>query len=151
MSVEHGYVALVLAAQLDNLLDDGIFRVRFQHARLRISSETYYVPDVVVISTAAERERRQRLGSLDTYRDPVPLVVDVWPPSTGDYDIRVKLAGYHQPGDWAIWSLEPYDCTLTAWRRQPDGRYAEFVDWGATARPASLPDVTIDLDALCAG
>jgi hypothetical protein len=44
-----------------------------------------------------------------------------------------------------------YDHPLTAWRRQPDGSYAELhFDEGGTVQPVALPGVTINLDALFA-
>ena len=49
-----------------------------------------------------------------------------------------------------IWRLHPYDKTLTTWRRQRDGSYAETVYTGGQVHPVALPGVTIDLDALFA-
>ena len=33
------------------------------------------------------RQRAERAGRLEVYDDPMPLVVEVWSPSTGDYDV----------------------------------------------------------------
>ena len=46
-------------------------------------------------------------GYLEAYADPLPLVVEVWSRSTGDYDIEVKLQEYQRRsgGDWRTWSL----------------------------------------------
>ncbi|GIW03709.1 MAG: hypothetical protein KatS3mg059_0329 [Thermomicrobiales bacterium] len=44
----------------------------------------------------------------------------------------------------------PYERTLTAWRRQPDGTYTTQTYHGGIIRPAELPGVTVDLDALFA-
>jgi Uma2 family endonuclease len=88
--------------------------------------------------------------TLEVYEDPLPLVVEVWSPSTGDYDVESKLVEYQRRGDLEIWLIHPYDHTLTAWRRQPDGSYAETRYDGGAVQPAALPDVTIDLDSLFA-
>jgi Uma2 family endonuclease len=98
--------------------------------------------------TALEQTLRERPGSLDAYSEPLPLVVEIWSPSTGDYDINQKLPGYQQRGDLEIWRIHPYERTLTVWRRQPTGAYAETVYRGGVVPVASLPGVTIDLDAL---
>ena len=148
MSVEHGGVGFYLAHLLQLQLNRSEFRLRFNHARLRRSGKRYYIPDIAVIPTAVELALRQRPGTLDAYAEPLPLVVEIWSPSTGDYDVTEKLDEYRQRGDHEIWYLHPYQRTLTAWRRQPDGSYAEAVHHGGTVRPASLPNVAIDLDAL---
>ena len=44
--------------------------------------------------------------------------------------------------------LHPYERTLLAWRRQPDGGYARTEIRGGKVQLLGLPDVTIDLDAL---
>ena len=148
MSVEHGDVMTHLTALLHNQLDRREYRVRAGHARLRRSADTYYVPDVVVIPTALEQALRERPGSLDAYAEPLPLVVEIWFPSTGAYDMNEKLPDYQGRGDREIWLIHPYERTLTAWRRQPDGAYTESIYRSGTVRPESLPGVVIDLDSL---
>src|SRR5690348_8345323 len=44
--------------------------------------------------------------------------------------------------------IYPYDRTLIAWRRQPDGTYAVAEYHGGAVPVSALPGVTIDLDAL---
>lgn len=148
MSVEHGGVMMVLAADLHNQLDRNQFRVRANHAKLRRSADTYYVPDIVVIPAALERALRKSPGSLDAYPEPLPLVVEIWSPTTGRYDINEKLPDYQARGDLEIWYIHPYERTLTAWRRQPDGGYVETIHRVGIVRPESLPGVEIDLDTL---
>lgn len=150
MSAEHNWLMFYLGHLLQSQLDIGAFRVRVNAGRLRRPSETSYIPDVVVIPVALERAQRGRPGSLETYDDPLPLVVEVWSPSTGDYDVDAKLPEYERRGDLEIWRLHPFDRTLVARRRQPDGTYAETVHRGGTIEPAALPGVRIDLDALFA-
>ena len=148
MSVVHGDVVMQLAALLYNHLDRNEYRVRAQHARLRVSTETYYVPDVAVVPTALERALRDRPYALDAYPDPLPLVIEVWSPSTGDYDIKGKLPDYQARGDMEIWYVHPYERTVTVWSRRPDGSYDEIIHRGGIVRPASLPGVVIDLEDL---
>ena len=148
MSVEHNDVMTHLLSELYRQLDRNEYRLRGGIGRLRRSADTYYLPDVAVIPAALVQALRQRPGSLDAYSDPLPLVVEIWSPSTGDYDINVKLADYQQRGDLEIWRIHPYERTLTAWRRQPNGEYAETVYREGIVQPEFLPGVEIDLETL---
>jgi Uma2 family endonuclease len=116
--------------------------------KVRTATGSYYIPDVAVVPRAYERRLRERPGTFEVYDDPLPLVVEVWSPSTGDYDVEEKLAEYRRRGDLEVWRLHPYERTLTAWRRQPDGSYAETLYQGGIVQPRSLPGVSIDLDTL---
>jgi Uma2 family endonuclease len=150
MSVEHSYVTMNLVKQLLLQLDSDQLRVTANLARLSVSSDTYYVPDVVVIPAALVQALRVNPRSLDAYDEPLPLVVEVWSPSTGDYDIHVKVDGYQRRGDLEIWRLHPYERTLTTWVRQPDSSYAETVYRGGAVLLAALPNLIVDIDALFA-
>ena len=88
---------------------------------------------------------------LEVYDQPMPLVVELWSPSTGDYDIEEKLAVCKQRGDLEIWYIQPYKRTVTAWRLLPDGSYDEATFGEGTIKPVALPNVTIDLTALYDG
>jgi len=117
--------------------------------RLRIPSGSFYIPDITVVPRALFRQRRQRRrGRLEVYEEPMPLVVEVWSPSTGDYDVQTKLQQYQQRGDAEIWLVHPYDRTLTAWRRQPNGGYSETLYREGSIEPMALPGVRIELAAL---
>ncbi len=72
----------------------------------------------------------------------------MWSPSTGSFDVEVKLREYQRRGDFEIWRVHPFERTLTAWRRQPDGSYLESLHRGGTIDPVGLSGVRIDLDAL---
>lgn len=148
MSVEHGDTQSYLVVMLQNQLDRRDYRLRAGHARLRCSEDTYYVPDVVVIPTAMEQALRVRPNSLDAYADPLPLVVEIWSPSIGDYDVHEKLPDYQRRGDREIWYIHPYQRTLTAWRRTDNGDYVVTTYRGGIVPVESLPGVSIDLDAL---
>jgi Uma2 family endonuclease len=150
MSVVHRVVIMRLLELLLLQLDRREYRLSTTHARLRRSADTYYVPDLAVIPAAFEEALLAQPGSLDAFAEPLPLVVEVWSPSTGRYDIIEKLPDYQDRGDHEIWYIHPYQRTLTAWRRLPDGTYDETVYRGGIVRPAALPNVSIDLDALLA-
>jgi Uma2 family endonuclease len=150
MSVEHGDEMFHLAHVLQSQLDRREYRLRTDHAKLRRSADTYYVPDVAVIPTALERVLRQTPGSLDAYAEPLPMVIEIWSPSTGRYDIDEKLPGYQARGDLQIWRVHPYERMVTVWRKMADGRYVESVHRGGELRPHSLPGVVIDIDVFFA-
>ena len=147
-SVEHSDIMVLLMVMLHNQLDRGVFKVRVQHARLRLSSQTYYIPDLAVVPTSHEHSLRIRPGALDAYPEQLPLVVEIWSPSTGDYDVNEKLRDYQRRGDLEIWRIHPYDRTLTTWRRQLNGEYAETVYFDGVVSPDFLPGVAIDLETL---
>jgi Uma2 family endonuclease len=151
MTARHDYVIVYLTERLFRQLDRREYTLSFGHARLRVSPDTYYVPDIVVIPAALERALRVQPNALSAYPDPMPLVVEVWSPSTGNYDVNVKLADYQQRGDLEIWFVHPRERTLRAWRRQADGTYEESIYREGIAQPGSLPQVAIDLDELFAG
>ena len=152
MSAEHNDLMFELGVHLRLQLDRDQYRVRVNAGRLRWSPETTYIPDVVVIPAALERtQRRGRPGWLETYDDPLPLVVEVWSPSTGAYDVDAKLPEYRRRGDLEIWRIHPFEPSLIAWRRQSDGSYTEQRFVGGTIEPIALPGVSVDLDALFAG
>jgi Uma2 family endonuclease len=147
MTMEHNDVQFELAVLLHQQLDPGQFRVRSNAGHVRISSENYYIPDVFVIPMAL-REPLRGTRELETYEGPLPLVVEVWSRSTGTYDVEVKLREYRRRGHVEIWRIHPYDRTLTAWRRQLYGSYAESVFTGGIVQPIALSRVDVDLDAL---
>jgi Uma2 family endonuclease len=149
MSMVHNRVAFFLGHLLQAQLDRGEYRITVNGDRARLSSGTFYIPDVMVIPAAYQDPIDPR--GLGIYADPLPLVVEIWSPSTGEYDFETKLAGYRARGDLEIWCLHPYNRTLTVWRRQPDGSYADEHYTGGIVAIASLPGVTIDLDALLDG
>ena len=148
MAWDHTDILSHLSHLLQLQLNRDEFRVHLTGSRLRGSTENYYIPDVAVVPLHLATGLRGRRDRLEVYRDPLPLVVEVWSPSTGDYDVDAKLPAYQERGDLEIWRLHPYERTLTAWRRQSDGTYAETVYHGGMVQPAPLPDVAIDLDLL---
>jgi len=147
MGWEHGVIPVLLGHLLLLQLDRTQFQV-VTELRVRRPRATVFLPDLMVIPTSLGRAFRGRPGTLAIFADPLPLIVEAWSPSTGDYDTDAKLPVYQQRGDLEIWRIHPYERTLTAWVRQPDGSYQETLYREGSVSPAALPRVTIDLDAL---
>jgi Uma2 family endonuclease len=145
MSSEHNDAMTYLGILLQQQLDRRQYRVRVNAGHLHVGS-SYYIPDVAVIPT--ELVLAERGKPFELYAVPLPLVVEIWSPSTGGYDVDAKLPEYQRLGDREVWRIHPLDRTLTCWRRQPDGSYAEMAYQGGVVAVASLPGVTIELDAL---
>jgi Uma2 family endonuclease len=148
MTFIHNDVAYLLGFMLGSQLDRSVYRVRVDAGRVHRPEATYFIPDVFVFPLAYVTSRLRRDDVLEVYDRPLPLVVEVWSRSTGGYDVAAKLPVYRARGDEEIWLIQPYERTLTAWRRQPDGSYAEDLYRGGIIPVASLPGVTIDFDAL---
>lgn len=144
MTMKHEITARRLPALLSGQL--GWREWSVGPARLRISTGTYYIPDVVVVPMTLAQTLRP--DQFEVYTEPMPLLVEIWSPSTGGYDVEEKLQEYQLRGDSEIWRIHPYERTLTAWRRQADGSYAQEVFRGGIVRPHALPGVSIDLDLL---
>lgn len=159
MTLEHNRAASELHYALRRQLDPAQFDVRANMGHLRLPGQSYYIPDVLVIPIELQVPLRGTRG-LETYAAPLPLVVEVWSASAGDYDVEVKLQEYQLRGDLEIWRLHPYDRTLISWRpagagrpdtsgrRQPDGSYVERLHTEGLVRPLALPNVVIDLGTL---
>ena len=150
MTWEHLDVATELLHALRSQLDRAEYRV-FGEGRVRRERSTIFKPDVVVVPADYGRGLRGRRGTLAVFTDPLPLVVEIWSASSGDYDVDTKIPIYQQRGDREIWRIHPYDQTLTRWIRQADGSCRELVHRGGIVALMALPGVTIDLDALFVG
>ena len=151
MSFDHDRVAFYLGVALDNQLDRREYVVNVNGGKTRRSARYYFIPDVVVIPASYGQPLRGDPRGFNAHAGPLPLVVEVWSRTTHAYDFAVKLQAYRERGDEEIWYIHPYERTLTAWRRQPDGSYTEEVYRGGVVPIASLPGVSIDLDALLDG
>lgn len=151
MSVLHDDLAAYLGIAVANQLDQTIYRVSINGAKLRYTARNYFIPDVAVIPASLVLPRRSDPTAFNDYSDPLLLVVEIWSRTTGDYDFAAKLPVYQRRGDREIWYIHPYEPTLLARRRQPDGTYSEALHRGGMIPVHSLPGVTIDLDALLAG
>src|SRR6266508_4813356 len=87
MTTEHNHAQRTCGRLLSRQLDSRAFSVGIESGRLRISTGTYYEPDIVVIPMAYVRRLMEQPGTFEVYDDPMPLVVEVWSPSTGEYDV----------------------------------------------------------------
>ena len=149
MTIEHNSVEAILGHELQRQLDIRDYIVRTDIGRLRISTGAAYIPDLFVLPRPYERRKRsEEPRRLEIYDEPMPLVVEVWSPSTGDYDVEQKLREYQLRGDSEIWRVHPDDRTLTAWRRSPDGGYDETTYTAGNVQPVALPGVAIKLEKL---
>ena len=150
MTTEHNRVLARLDRRLVPQLDEEEYRISVNSSRLRISTGSFYVPDLCVITHAAEQALLATPGRFEVYVDPVPLVAEVWSPSTGAYDIEQKLREYQWRKDLEIWRLHPYEKTLTVWRRQTDGTYSQSVHRNGPLPLFALPGVAIEIGQLFA-
>lgn len=151
MTIEHNDLMRTLLRLLVLQLDPREYAVDMNTTKARISSGTYYIPDLCVIPRALIERLWHEGRVVEKYVDPFPLVVEVWSQSTGEYDVEDKLTEYQIRGDEEIWRLHPYEHTLMAWRRQQDGSYilTEYAArMGVVVPIASLPGVEIALDEL---
>lgn len=150
MTMQHNRLAWFAGHWIQNQLDPDQFEVRVDAGRIQRSPRHYYIPDMMVIPVALMEQFQGDYEALEAYAVSLPLVLEVWSRSTGQFDCDTKLPFYQQRGDAEIWFLHPIERTLTTWQRQPDGTYTESVYKGGVVRPVALPDVALDLDALFA-
>ena len=148
MTTEHNVLGWLLGHSLQSQLPLTDYLVAVDNGKVRCGADRFYIPDVAVIPMQLVRQLLARPHTFEAYADPLPLIAEVWSPSTGEYDVRSKLLEYQRRGDREIWLLHPYERTLQAWRWQPDGSYPETMYTGGMVQPVALPNVTIDLDTL---
>jgi Uma2 family endonuclease len=149
MAIGHAWAQSELVYQLRSQLDPKAYWVQFA-AKAKRDDRHYYIPDVCVVPMSLVESDRSEWRKLNLSTVSLPLVVEIWSPSTGDYDVDEKLPEYRRRGEQEIWRLHPFDRTLTVWRRQADGSYVETLHRGGTVSPAAFPWVTIDLGVLFA-
>jgi Uma2 family endonuclease len=149
MTAPHNRTIYRLGGMLYQQLDPSRFEARVNAGRVRRAADRYYIPDLMVMPIEVVQPQLEGMA-LEFYATSLPLVVEIWSPSTGDYDVRVKLADYQRRGDLEIWFVHPYERTLAAWVRQADGLYQETIYRGGKVRPSALPGVEIDLESLFA-
>jgi Uma2 family endonuclease len=148
MSVSHNRVTIRLGKQLLMQLDEREFEVRIDQSRVRRDERTYYIPDLIVVPAGMVATIEDRPGVLESYRAPLALVVEVWSPSTGDYDVEDKLPEYQRRGDIEIWRIHPYERNVTVYRRRPDGGCDVSVHADGKLYPVALPGVVVELNEL---
>jgi Uma2 family endonuclease len=146
MTFRHGQIPMLLGHFLLSQLDRDAYAV-VSELRVRRSSATVFMPDLLVVPTAYSEEIRDH-PILAIFSDSLPLVVEIWSSATGDYDVDAKLPVYQQRGDLEIWRIHPYERMLTSWQRHLDGSYQETIHRGGSVTPVALPGVAIDLESL---
>lgn len=147
MTQEHNSTTRILVAQLVRQPSLDEYEVGLNAGRTRRLAQTTFIPDVMVIPVAYFADTHGTM-ELETYIKPLPFVAEVWSPSTGDYDVDTKFPEYRKRGDLEIWRIHPYDCEISAWRRQRDGSYDETHYTAGNVPVLSLPGVTIRLESL---
>lgn len=149
MTARHNHIGRKLGFRLQQQLPLDMYEVSVDSAYVRVSPERSYIPDVAVVPTVLIRWLdSEHPTRLEVYQEPLPLIVEVWSPSTGKEDLNEKLPGYQERGDAEIWLIHPRERTLHAYVRQPNGNYVEHLHRGGIVQPAALPNVSIDLDEL---
>jgi Uma2 family endonuclease len=147
MTFGHNWTITMLATQFLKQIDPDHYFVHVNYGHLP-AAQTYYIPDIFIVPMERTIPSDARDDALEVYTGPALLVVEVWSPSTGGYDVDTKFPAYRACGDLEIWRIHPYQRTLTAWRWQPDGGHDETSYTGGTVAPVALPGVVVDLDAL---
>lgn len=147
MTSRHEDITSYLGIYLGGQLDRSQYRVRIANSRVRLNERNWFVPDVMVVSASVVAPQWDS-QELERFTDPLPLVVQVWSPSTCARDRTVKLAEYQRRRHQEIWFIHPFDRALTVWRLQHDGSYTEAVFGGGIVPVGSLPGAVIDLDRL---
>lgn len=148
MSARHHDVSALLGHYLMSQLDLSKYRVHINGSRLARSVRSYFVPDLAVIPIELFPATEENPRALDYYEAALPLVVEVWSPSTGGYDIDAKLPEYRARKDREIWRVHAYDRSVIRWTQQPDGSYQEDHITSGSLRPAFLPNISIELELL---
>ena len=144
MTLFHNTISRDVARELQTQLPLDDFEATYNQARLRLHGGTFYVPDVVVIPTAFMPAHVDETG-VEVYPEVMPLVVEVWSPSTGGYDVETKLADYQERGDAEIWRIDPRDRSVTTWVRSADGGYTARKYTRGSIRPSAFPGLEIAL------
>jgi Uma2 family endonuclease len=147
MTMGHDLTQSRLVRELNRQLDPDDYEVQFS-ARLKVDDEHYFIPDICVVPSGLIEPDPGRRQRLNVYGAVLPLVVEIWSPSTGRYDMESKLPEYERQGHIELWRVHPIEQTLTARRRRAGGEYEETVYRSGTVRPATLPDVEILLEVL---
>jgi Uma2 family endonuclease len=150
MTMQHNRLAWFAGHWIQNQLNPDEFEVRVDAGRIQRSPRHYYIPDMMVVPVALVEQFQGDYEALEAYISPLPLVLEVWSRSTGQFDNDTKLPFYQERGDAEIWFLHPIERTLTSWQRQAGGSYTETVYTGGVVHPVALSGVALDLDALFA-
>jgi len=113
MPSKHEDITAYLGVYLAQQLDRRAYCVRIAGSRVRYSESNYFISDVFVTPASLVLPQEDVIAP-EAFREPLPLVVDVWSPSTGRRDLELKLQRYHERGHAEICFDHPFERTLTA-------------------------------------
>jgi Uma2 family endonuclease len=147
MAMNHNRIAFEIAFTIRAQLDTERCEVRADAGYVSIGEHQSYIPDVMVVPISLSRKLEGR-PKLEEYREPLPLVVEVWSPSTGREDQTEKLPAYKRRGDLEIWLVHPRERSITAYQREADGSYSESRYREGVVELQAIPGVAIDMDTL---
>ena len=145
MTMPHNSAIASLHAQLVRQVDDRIYQVRSNTGRVSRPEESYLIPDVMVVPIELLRGMAATPHELEQFAGPLPFVAEVWSASTGDYDVDTKIPEYRARGDAEIWRIQPYERTVTAWRRQEGVEYLTTIHAAGAVPLVALPGVIVDI------
>lgn len=148
MTVGHNRTQRKLGGFFYQQLDLSCYEISINASRVYLPDDTYYIPDLAIVPVAAVEALGEHRDVLEVYAEPLPLVVEVWSPSTGDYDIEGKIPRYQERGDAEIWFIHPFERTITVWQLQTDGSYHQSLHTSGTLEPITLPEIEIEIAAL---
>jgi Uma2 family endonuclease len=148
MTWGHNQASRNLRLLLERQLPTDDYLVILDQGRVRRSATNYFIPDLYVVPQAMALRLFPDARTLEAYPEPLPLVVEVWSPSTGDYDVEEKFAEYKARGDLEIWRIHPYEKTVTVWQRRADGSYVESFHTSGDIHLTGLPGVVVPVEAL---
>lgn len=137
-----------MAAQL--LAPIGLERwmVRIDSGRLSCVDETSCIFDLFTAPSGVPNQDWERFEILRSYGESTLLVINVWSPLTGSYDVEKNQPEYRLRRNLEILRIHPFGRTLFTRRRQWNGHHAEPHHRDGTIEPAAVPGVRIDLDEL---
>ena len=92
------WAAVKLGHFLLTQLDWNVYQVRVNAGHVHRTTESYLVPDVLVVPVAMGHGLRGRLDRLEVFDAPLPLVVEVWSPSTGGYGVDTSWPSTRRAG-----------------------------------------------------
>jgi Uma2 family endonuclease len=145
LTIGHNRLEIKLLLDLARQLNGTAYEVRLGQAPVQRTDRDFFLPDVYIVP---RHPIGTPLDEFEVFVDPLPFLAEVWSPSTGVYDIDRKLPEYRKRGDLEIWRLHPFERTVTAWRRQPNGHYTETVFSSGVVQLHALPEIRIRLDDL---
>src|SRR4051794_40636743 len=92
MTASHNSISRRLGFRLQAQLPLERFDVCVNNGQVRRPGGSYFIPDVMVVPRAfIEALRRDRPDQLEMYEQPLQLIVEIWSPSTGEYDRETKV------------------------------------------------------------